>query len=342
MRGALDRYLLAQFWVGFFPLFGALFLIATMVSFVQLSAMTAVVKISFYEMFLLYLGQLPQLLLYVLPIAFFAGLITETARLSGDLEMIALFSLKADIWRIMRPFVPLALVLALGLSVLGFVVAPKAQYLQKALLFGKQDDAQINIRSGEFGQRFGDWLLFVGAREGENEYRDIALYSVSNAQGAGEAGFFAIAKSASVNNDRGVLRFDLLGGRGYEVGEDRVRQIDYEVMRLNETGRVRSLEYSGVIDHWLKAKTSRITARELVWAVLAVIFTIVSLPAAAIGVYSPRFAKNRSGAWALALSVLFYAPAMTIGDRYGAYAFITLPIWLGAVLWIARRKLERF
>jgi lipopolysaccharide export system permease protein len=339
LRGVLDRYLLAQFWVGFFPLFGALFLIATMVSFVQLSAMTAVVKISFYEMFLLYLGQLPQLLLYVLPISFFAGLITEMSRLSGDLEMIALFSLKADIWRIMRPFVPLSLVLALGLSILGFVVAPKAQYLQKALLFSKQDDAQINIRSGEFGQKFGDWLLFVGSKEGERDYRDIALYSASGDQ---NRRFFVLAKSADMINDRGLLRLALRDGRGYEADENGVRQIDYKAMVVNESGRIRSLEYSGVIDHWLKAKTSRITARELVWAVLAVVFTIVSLPAAAIGVYSPRFAKNHSGAQALALSVLFYAPAMTIGDRLGVYAFIVPPIWLAVVILIARVKLKRF
>ncbi|MDR1451906.1 MAG: LptF/LptG family permease [Helicobacteraceae bacterium] len=339
MRGALDRYLLAQFWVGFFPLFGALFLIATMVSFVQLSAMTAVVKITFLEMSLLYLGQLPQLLLYILPIAFFAGLIAEMSRLSGDLEMIALFSLKADAWRVMRPFVPLAIALASGLLVLGLVVAPKAQYLQKAALFGKQDDAQINIRAGEFGQRFGDWLLFVGARDGDDKYRDIALYSRSDSQ---NAGFFVLAKNADVTNDRGVLRLNLRDGRGYEVGEDRIRQLNYDAMALNETGRIRSLEYSGVLQHWLKAKTSRITARELVWAALAVIFTIVSPIAATIGVYSPRFAKNRSGAWALFLTVLFYAPAMTIGDRLGAYAFIVPPIWLAIVLLIARKRLERF
>jgi lipopolysaccharide export system permease protein len=339
VRGALDRYLLSQFWVGFFPLFGALFLIATMVSFVQLSAMTAVVKISFDEMFLLYLGQLPQLLLYVLPIAFFAALITETSRLSGDLELIALFSLKADIWRIMRPFIPLAIAMALGLLILGLSVAPKAQYLQKALLFSKQDDAQINIRSGEFGQKFGDWLLFVGAKEGDDKYRDIALYSGSSDQ---DSKFFVLAKSADMINDRGLLKLTLRDGRGYEMGDEGIRQIDYKAMIVNESGRIRSLEYSGVIDHWLKAKTSRVTARELVWAILAVIFTIASLPAATIGVYSPRFGKNRSGAQALILTVLFYAPAMVIGDRFGAYAFIAPPIWLGIVVWLAKRRLKHF
>ncbi|MDR1911270.1 MAG: LptF/LptG family permease [Helicobacteraceae bacterium] len=338
-KSLLDSYLLSQLWTGFFPLFGALFLIATMVSFVQLSAMTAVVKISFSEMFFLYLAQTPQIFLYVLPITFFADLATTLSRLSGDLETIVFFSLKASVWRVMRPFVPLAVALAIGLFVLGMIVAPKAQYLQKAFLYEKQDDAQINIRASEFGQKFGDWLLFVGAQEGVDSYKEVALYSRANSNGAG---IFVLADSAKVSNNRGILRLNLQNGRGYETSEEGVRQMDYELMRVNETGKARALEYGGIIEHWQKAKTSRGTAKDLTWALLAVIFTLISLPAATIGIYSPRFAKNRSGAWVLFFSLLFYAPAITIGDRHGVIAFIVPIVWLLITFLIVRPRLKHF
>jgi lipopolysaccharide export system permease protein len=338
-RSTLDRYLLSQLWISFFPLFGALFLIGSLISFVELSVMTAIVKITFSETLYLYFGQLPRLFLYILPIAFFAAVTTTLSRLSGDLETIVLFSLKASVWRVMRPFVPLAFFLAVGLLALGLVAAPKAQLLQKAMLFGKRDDAQINIRASEFGQKFGDWLLFVGSQSGENVYRDVALYS--RPDGA-SGGFFVLAKSGEVVNNSGLLRLKLFDGRAYETGEETVRQMDYESMTLNETGRTRSLEYEGVINYWLTAATNKTVAKQLVWALLAAIFTVVSLPAAAIGIYSPRFVKNRGGAWAVIFAISFYAPAIALGDSFGALAFIAPPIWLAIVLRIVGKKLERF
>lgn len=339
MINRLDRYLLFQLWNSFLPFFGALYLIASVVSFVQISSYTSIIKISFSEMFMLYLAQAPSLLLYTLPITFFVGVMMTFSRLSADMETIVMFSLKADMKQMLRPFIAIALVLSLALFVLGFIVSPKAQYLQKALLFAKRDDAQITIRASEFGQKFGDWLLFVGREDEAGSYRDLVLYSRTDVN---KAGLFVVANQASMANTDGLLSLKLFSGKSYETTATTIRQMDFEQMRLNESGRVRSLEYNGLIEHWRQVNESRIVTREFVWAMLAVLFVPLCLPAAALGIHSPRFTKNRTGVWAFVLSLLFYVPAMTLGDRAGLIALIVPPLWFGFSLWLFRRKLSVF
>jgi lipopolysaccharide export system permease protein len=334
----MDRYLLAQFWTSFFPLFSALFVIASVVSFVQLSAMTAVVKITMSELFWLYVLQLPRLILYTLPVTFFAALITSFSRLSVDLETIAIFSLKSGVLRVARPFAPIALILSLTLLYIGFVLAPQTQSMLRHFVYGKKDDALINIRTGEFGQKFGDWMIFAGEKSGENIYKEIALYN----RNADKSGFLIMAEKAEVLNDEGVLRLVLIGGRSFEIKDGDIAQMDFAKMRLNEAGGVKNIEFKGVAEYWAEFMDNPSRRREFIWAFMAGIFTIVCLPAAAIGIHSPRFTKNRAGLWALVLAMLFYIPAMTLGDKLGLYVFLVPPIWIVGTYLLAASKLKRF
>ncbi|GHS87297.1 permease [Campylobacterota bacterium] len=334
----LDRYLLSQFWISFLPLFGALFLIASVVSFVQLSAMTAVIKLSFSEMPYLYILQTPRLVVYTLPVTFFAALISSLARLSLDLETIVLFSLRASVWRIARPFIPVAILLCVTVLFIGLVLTPKALSAQRHFVYGKQDDALINIRANEFGQKFGDWLVFVGAEAAANSYENVALYSRSG----GENGYLILASSAEMQNNEGVLRFSLRKGHSFDIREDGVSQMDFSLMRVNESGRIRDIEYAGVFGYWSNIENSAARRREFSLALLSGFFMILCLPAAMIGIFSPRFAKNRSGAWALALSVLFYAPVALLSEKVWLYAAAAGLLWFVLTAAIARRKLTRF
>jgi lipopolysaccharide export system permease protein len=256
------------------------------------------------------------------------------------METIVFFSLKAGVWRIMRPFFFVAAMLSITLLVLGFFVSPKATYVKKEVLYAKQDEAQINIRVSEFGQKFGDWLLFVGG-EDKDGYKDLAMYSAASGQ---RSGYFVLAGNAQIQNDRGLLSLILRNGKSYETASDRIRQMDFETMRVNQAGRSNAITYDGLMEHWSQVGEKRSVTRDFVWAVLAALFAPLSVPAAALGIYSPRTTKNRVGAQALILCVLFYLPAMLIGERggFGFFALIVAPLWLMMTLYLVKRKLRTF
>lgn len=335
----LDRYLISHFASSFFALFGALFLIASVVAFVQLSSLTSVLKVSFGEMGLLYLYQLPQTLIYTLPITFFASIMVTLARLSGDSELIVLFSLKTSIWRVLRPFLSLAILLALALAIIGLFLQPKADYLRQALIFTKQDEVQINIKASEFGQKFGDWLLFVGKEIDKSSYQDIVLFSRDKKESSGN---FVISNSAFVDNKSGVLTLELGSGKSYQTKEDSVVQIDFEKMQVNEQGNLKNLAYQGVGGYWQRSKTSNAVLKELIWGVIAPLFVILSIPATALGIYNPRFQKNRSGSIALFLTILYFVPSMTLCDKSLCLSYLVPPLWLIFTLIWAHKKLKTF
>lgn len=337
MDSKLDRYLLLHFSNTFFPLFGALFLIASVVAFVQLSSLTAVLKVSFGEMFLLYSFQIPQTIIYTLPITFFASVMITLARLSSDLELIVLFSLKVSIWRILRPFFILASLLSISILVIGLQLQPKVDFLRQALIYAKQDEVQINIKASEFGQKFGDWLLFVGKEDREGSYRDIVLFSTGK-----ENGMFIVAREAHVDNSVGILTLELIDGKSYKTEEDRVTQVDFAQMQVNEQGKLRNLEYGGIVNYWQEVVSSKSILRKVLWIVGAAIFVIISLPAAALGIHNPRFQKNRSGIVSLGLVLLYFFPLMTLYDKSIYLSILTPVVWLLATLFVFRRKLQTF
>lgn len=207
------------------------------------------------------------------------------------------------------------------------------------MLYSKQDDAQINIRPSEFGQRFGDWLLFVGSQKEKNRYEDVVLFSRAQDD---KNGYFVIAKNAEVENAGGLLSLILKEGRSYQTGEEQMAQIDYAQMRVNEPGKLRALEFKGVIAHWMNRDGNKGITRDFVWAILAGVFVLICLPAAALGIHNPRFEKNRAGAIALVLTVLFYAPAMVLGNQAIVFTFLLPPVWLALILWLYRRRLRTF
>ncbi|MDR0747815.1 MAG: LptF/LptG family permease [Helicobacteraceae bacterium] len=333
MRGLLDRYLLVNLWGSFFPLFGSLVLIASVVSFVQIASYSSIIKTTLSEMALLYVFQLPEIVLYTLPVSFFVAVMISLSKLSSDLEMVVIFGFKVGVLRIMRPFMLVAVVLALILALLGFMVSAKSDYLRREIIYAKRDDAQINIRAGEFGQRFGDWLLFVG-EEGREDYKGIALYS----RGGNGGERFIVSDRAQMRNDGGLLTLNLLNGRSYDISEGSIRQIDFERMRFNENSRVRELQYDGIAAHWQNPDYKR----KLIWTILSVMFLPLSMPAAMLGIHHPRVVKNYTGPTALALSVLFFIPALLVGKNGGFWTLLVPLIWFLFTFWLYKTRLKLY
>lgn len=323
----------------FFPLFGALFLIASVVSFVQLATLTSTIKMSFVEMLLLYLTYVPNILLFTLPITFFAALTITLSKLSADLELIVLFGLKTSVAEVLKPFVALSLLLGAALLILGLILQPKAKFAQRTFIYAKQNDAQINIRASEFGQRFGDWLLFVGSQKTQNLYSDVILFSRSESDR--QSSYFVAAKEAKIENLGGVLSLLLSEGKAYQTGDQKITEVEFSNMQVNESGQMREFEFGGIATYWSKMGESRAIAREFSGAILAGLFVILCVPAAALGIHNPRFQKGRPGFLALGLILLFYVPAFTLSDKGIPFMLAVALFWIIFILWLYRRRVGR-
>ena len=143
------NYITSNFTLSFFPTFTALLLIMSLAVFIQISVSTVSLKLNFLEVFLLYLLSTPDILLYVLPISFFIALLVSIAKLSYNLEMLALYSFGFSTHDLVKAFIPLSLAFTLLLVLIGFALKPLALLQLKVIMYEKQDTASVNIRASE-------------------------------------------------------------------------------------------------------------------------------------------------------------------------------------------------
>ncbi|MDX1296111.1 MAG: LptF/LptG family permease, partial [Sulfurimonadaceae bacterium] len=111
----IKHYLISHFSILFFSIFLALFAIASIVFMVRIAHMTSVITLNLYELFLLYLYILPELLFFTLPITFFVAAALALHKLSVDNEMVVIFALgikPAFIYRtLLKPAVMLSVIM---------------------------------------------------------------------------------------------------------------------------------------------------------------------------------------------------------------------------------------
>ena len=332
----LRTYLYRNFQGIFFPLFVALTAIAAIVLFIQISTMTSFLKITFSEMLLFFSYQIPDIFLYTLPISFFAAGVMTLSKLSFDLELIVLFALGSRAIDILRPFFYLALLLTVTLLVLGVWLKPKTLYQAKEFVYKKRDTAQVNIRPSEFGQKFGDWLLFIGHQTGQERFSDIVLFSKNR-----DGEFFIKSEQAKIENLGYRFQLRLDQGQVYQIMPESIRQISYDQMTVNETARLGKLSFSGIVAFW-EEEVSKGKAKELAYHVLIALFPLLSLPAIlAFGVINPRQQKNRSYLFIIAGILVYYVMAFTVGAQTPLYSVpIVTVLWLLFAGFIYRRRVS--
>ena len=65
----------------------------------------------------------------------------------------------------MKIFLPLTLHLRLLILVVSLRLIPNTDFERKQFVKIKKNEANFNIKSGEFGQKFGDWLIFINDKK---------------------------------------------------------------------------------------------------------------------------------------------------------------------------------
>jgi len=286
----VSRYLLKHFSELFSSLFFILFFITSVVFFIKLTAMTAIIKMNFLELGTLYIYLLPRTLIYTLPLTFFIALCITLFNLSKENETIVLFTLGYNPKKIAKLFLALASILSFMLIVDIFILIPISKQLNSNFLEYKKTEAKFNIKANEFGQKFSDWLVYIEHSDSNQNYTGITLYQAPNKK---EDEKLIIATNAAIFNEKGTLRLNLDQGKIFEFTKEDIQQIDFERMHINSSPKTPVSAIQTIEEYWKGVFVDQKRAYDLSFFLLIALFPIAStLIALSIGIVTYRYDKG--------------------------------------------------
>ncbi len=299
--GRVNNYLLKHFSSLFSSLFFTLFFITSVVFFIKIASITAVIKISFYELGLLYIYLLPNILIYTLPITFFIALCISLFNLSKENETIVLFTLGYMPKKISRLFITVSTLLSLLLIINILVLIPIAKQLNTNFLDYKRAEAKFNIKATEFGQKFSDWLVYIDKSDKKDKYSGIVMYQQKTKEHTEK---IITAKSANIHNNNGVLKLELDKGKAFEITKKKIEQVDFQKMYLKTEQKDNISEVISIVSYWKKALKNKKRAYDLAFFLLIALFPIATvLFAISIGIVTYRYEKG--GIYLSMVAVIF-------------------------------------
>ncbi|MDK9694350.1 MAG: LptF/LptG family permease [Sulfurimonas sp.] len=315
----LQNYIKQSLSLIFLSIFLPLFSIASIVFLIKLATFTAVIQLSILEMGKLFLFMLPELLFYTLPISFFIATTLALFKLSNDNEIIVIFALGIHPKVILRTLFTPALFLSTLLFFNFFVLLPHAKTLSNNFLSYKKSEAKFNLSASEFGHKFGDWLLYIGKDNENGSYSDVILFNKNQ-----DEEVLIGAKRAEIINDAGILRLKLTSGEGYSYSKEKLTQIDFKTMFINDTMKTSLDKHESPIDYWLPETPSAKKRKMLIANTLFSLFPLLSLfLAATIGIVHARHQKGRIFLFLFAGVIVYYALAIALQPILFAY---TVPV----------------
>ncbi|MGJ0342506.1 LptF/LptG family permease [Aliarcobacter cryaerophilus] len=321
----LSNYLHSQLAISFFPIFLGLFFITSVVFLVKIVSLTSVIKMNFIELFSLYLYTVPQILLFTLPISYFLSLVISISKLSSEYEMTVITSFGVGPLNIVKKLLPITLLISIALLVITLGLIPKAKYLMNSFIDYKKNEANFNIKESEFGQKFGDWLIFIEKKE-DNIYKNVKLFKKENNKEE-----LIVSETAILENKKGNLTFKLFNGKIFIIDDSELNEIDFETMYINEiVNNQQILVFSTSLNYWILSLEYNLDNDSFVFFILTSIFPLISLMLViTFGYFNPRYEKNRAVAYSIGAVILYYVLIKYIGDRLLLHSLYIIPtIWI--------------
>lgn len=343
----IKNFLFQSFAQIFFPIFLVLFFIASIVIFIRIASVTFVVKITFIELLSLYFYTLPTMLFFVIPLSFFIACVLGLSRLSFDYELPVLFALGMNPKIIVKIFLPIAILASCSLLILSLVLTPLSDVAYRQFLEERKSNININLQAGEFGQKLGEWLVYVQKSGSDNNvYENIVLLSL--AKSGKENRGLIFAKEAEISNSNGTMEVILKDGKVYRKPNENIEQIHFEQLILRNAIDSLDKSHIGVMEYWKRAFYSNgrqeKTKRNLSMSILLSLFPIISLfyyPL--LGIKNPRYQKNYTILQAMAVIGIFYALMYLCASYIPFIGSVLLPIvWIISGYWLYRHYIGRF
>ncbi len=337
---SLRNYLFLSFARLFFIFFTILFFISSIVVLIGIAGVTFVIKLSFSELFQLYLYSLPNSILFILPITFVASAILALSKLSYDYELLVFFSLGISPNKIIKVFLPLCALVSATVLVFSLAIIPLSKSAYSNFIAEKRTSVDVNIKAGEFGQKLGDWLVFVDSAD-ERRYENLVLFS---SKGLGFESFI-LAKNGGANNANGIFEIDLHNGIAYFAESFKLRKIIFDEMLVrNPIGEAQLKSYD-LLNYWGEAfsqdnKRRKVFSQYVLFSLFPVI-SVFLLPL--FGVANPRFNKNLSYLYIIASVGVFYALVYVVMEHLPLLGIpLLVALWLICTYALYRRFILRF
>ncbi len=296
----------------FIPLFLVLFCIITISSLIKLATLTSIISIDAGEFFYLYFLSIDEVIFFSLNATFAISMCLSLSKLSSEYELITLSSFGFSPLGVIKIIFPIALLVSVFSILLSLGVSPKLEQLKDSFLNKKKQSASFNIKEGEYGQRFGDWIVYANSKEG-NDYKDIILLSNED-----NVIILILASSAFIENNGGILRLNLQKGRIIKTAND-IKQINFEYMVLSNilppSKRIDNL--NDIVYYW--ANKGGFRSSKFLWYIAISAFPLLSLFFyLSIGYFNPRNGANYSTFFAISILVVY----VILADRATATSYI--------------------
>jgi len=335
----LKQYLFSQISLSFIPIFFGLFFITSIVYLVKIAALTSVITMNVFELLTLYVYVVPIIVFYTLPISFFISMVLSLSKLSSEYELIVITSFGLNPLKIIKILFPMTAMLTISILIISMGLIPKAKHLTNTMLDLKKKEANFNIKESEFGQKFGDWLVYITDKN-DKEYSDVKLFKTD-----GKTDQFILSKTAQLNNKEGELSFSLDDGKSFAITQKELNQIDFKSMKINsELGSNISKPFTNPIDHWKHNFENNIDIDDFVFYILTSIFPLLSLLLViSFGYFNPRYDKNKSIIWALSFVIFYYVGSNYLAKNVQLPSLYFVPVvWFAMTYFLYTKKVKEF
>jgi permease yjgP/yjgQ len=288
----VNKYLLFNFLGTFASLFSTLFLIMSIVFFIQITRVTSYIEISFGELFKLYSFMIPRVLLFVVPIAFFVSLAMTLFRLSKENESIVIFTLGGSPNKIARFFLAFSALLSAALLIVAIVMIPIAAQLNSNFIDYKKTVAKLNLKPTQFGQKFSDWMVYVGSETQDSNgttYKDIVMFN----PGIKDSERLIVAEKAKITNVNQSIELSLIKGKMYDIKEEIYHQSNFKSMKIRTAQNEEISDVGSIKEYWMEMSSSNKRKKDFSTYVLVALFPLAStLFAISLGIVTYRYEKG--------------------------------------------------
>jgi lipopolysaccharide export system permease protein len=323
----LKQYLFSQLAITFFPIFLGLFFITSVVFLVKIASLTSIITINFSELFTLFSYVIPQIIFFTLPVSFFLSLVITLAKLASEYELTVITSFGLNPINILKVFLPITLAVSAVLLIVSVGLIPKTKFLTKQFLDEKKKEANFNVKASEFGQKFGEWLIYISDKN-DKQYEEVKLFKTDNNQDQ-----FIVSKTAILYNENnvGTLSFKLNDGKAFIINEKEFDQIDFKSMYINESiSDTQVNNFTNSYEYWKNNIKIKADLYNLAFYILTSFFPLMSLfLVISFGYYNPRYEKNKAIFYSLFSVVIYYILLKFMSDRIFLHTlYIIPPFWI--------------
>ena len=300
VRGFILSHLGKQYLLIFLPFFSIL----SIVYIIRISILSQKISLNAGEFLTLFGFFLPDILFYTLPLSFIAAVTVTLTKLSEDNELIALFSFGLTPTRLLRIFTLPALLFASLMLILSLHTIPQSTTAYTLFKSKKTDEARLNIAPNRLGQKFGDYIIFLGDKQGE-DYHDIVLFTTDDK----EKQVLIIANKGEIEHNNSQFSLNLYQGTGDTFLPNRVESISYTQLRIYNYAR-HAVNTTWLNRGWSHIGTSRSDMALFVYNIFLSLSPLLVLGMLiAFSVINPRYQKPRTYLVSFTMIVTIYLAA---------------------------------